>query len=68
MRDQVRHTRQVGQSSLSTNEGGAADGCAHGGCGTGGGAHSTGTEESGGHCVVCYGGIEVKQGVVWLQW
>ena len=65
---QARHTRQVGQSSLSADKGGAADGCARGGRGADGGAHSAGAEESGGHCVVCYGGVWVKQGVVALQW
>lgn len=53
---QARHTSQVGQSSLSANKGGAADGCAHGGGrGAGSGAHGAGAEESGGHCVVWCG-------------
>jgi hypothetical protein len=64
----IRHTGKVGQSSLSTDEGGAANGCTHGRCGANGGAHGTGTEESGGHYVVCYGGREVDRRVVWLQW
>jgi hypothetical protein len=58
-RIEARHTRQVGQSSLSTDKGGAADGCAHGGRGADSRAHSAGAEESGGHCVVCYVGVWV---------
>ena len=64
----ARHTGQVGQSSLSTDKGGAANGCAHGGSGAGSGAHSAGAEEGGGHCVGYFGGICVVEGVVWLQW
>jgi hypothetical protein len=64
----MRHTGEVRQSSLSTDEGGAANGCAHGGCGANGGAYGAGAEESSGHYVVCYGGCEVERRVVWLQW
>lgn len=68
-RNQARHTSQVGQSSLSADKGGAADGCAHGGGrGASGRAHGAGAEESGGHCVVWCGGFLVYQGVVGLQW
>ena len=68
MRNQAKHTGQVGESGLSTDEGGAANGCAHGGRGADGGAHGAGAEESGCHCVVSFGGIWVEQGVVGLQW
>lgn len=60
----MRRTGKVRQGSLSTDEGGAANGCARGGSGADGGAHGAGTEEGGGHdcvcCWVCVLVLEVK--------
>lgn len=49
----MRRTGKVRQGGLSTDEGGAANGCAHGGRGADGGAHGAVAEEGGGHDCVC---------------